>query len=269
MDQPNPIVEPTKVVEPKVEEKKDDLITRVSQVKEPPKEESKFNINDLDSEITKITDENLKNQMLNLKKSLISGENQKYQELAKLRKDYEQKLAETSTWTPEKIQSLLKDPTFVESAQSVVGTQQEDTSMLTEAEKKELKELKEKIKHMETQAWLSSKTQQDEALKSRYANYDSQIPDIITNELLMGKRQATREDLWKVYDYESAVKRAYELGRQDRKPEIEEKTSSSSIEGGTITSTETPPPKEPGESDRAYFVRLGERRLRELVNRKK
>ena len=272
----------TQVQEPQVETKPvdkpvDDLVSRVSQIKtEPPKiEDSKFNVNDLDAELEKIQDSNLKNQMLALKKSLISGENQKYQELAKLRKDYEQKLSEQTTWTPGRVQGLLNDPTFVKSAQEIMSGQQtpsDDTSMLSESEKAKLAEverLRREVADMRRQGMEVARRQQDEALKSRYANYNPEAIDIITADLLAGKMQATREHLWKVIDYESAINRAYELGRQDRKLDTGERIQSNSYEGTSVTGTETPLKKEQGESDRDYFKRLGEYNLKKFLSRTK
>jgi hypothetical protein len=98
---------------------------------------------------------------------------------------------------------------------------------------------------------------QDETLKTRYANYNPEAVDIITSDLLTGKVRATREDLWKVYDYEPAVKRAYELGRQDGQTEKQEKVNSISAEGMSTMQPNKEVPK-PGEkeSTHSYFGRI-------------
>jgi len=265
---------PEEVKEPEVqagqESPKEDLITRVSKIKaDAPEVESKFNVNDLDAAIEGIPDPKVKEQILGLKKSLISGENQKYQELARLRKEYEEKIAGNSTWTPDRVQQLMADQSFVKAAQDIVGTTQDDSSMLSESEKARIKALDTEIKMLKSASMRASQQQQDEVLKSRYANYDPQAVDIITADLLAGKVQATREDLWKVKDYESAVQRAYRLGKQDRQLDTIEKVESSSIDGGTVTNTENAPAKEDGESDNAYFKRLGLRNLSKFQNRPK
>lgn len=252
-------------------ENKDTLITRVSQVKteapEKSAEESKFNINELDAEIEKVSDGNIKGQLLALKKSLISGENQKYQEIAKLRKEYENKLSGTSNWTTEKVQALLNDPTFVKAAQDIAGTQtnQEETSMLSDAEKNQFKKLSDEIQTLRGQSWKASQQQQDEANKSKYANYDSQAVDIITADLLAGKVQATREDLWKVHDYENAVKRAYELGKQDRISETGEKIQLTSIGGLNMTNTDSGLKPEKGESNSAFWRRIADHNMKKFL----
>ena len=264
----NVVAKPEETVA-KPEEKKDDLVTRVSQVKTEAKAaEGTFNINELDAEIEKVTDPNVKSQLLGLKKSLISGENQKYQEIAKLRKDYETKLSDHSTWTPEKIQTALNDPTFVKAAQDIMKIEpSEETSMLSETEKASLNKINAEQRLLRQQVHESNKLRQDEANKGKYANYDSGAVDIITANLLAGKVQATREDLWKVYDYEGAVKRAYELGKQDKNLDTGDKLQSTSIEGGTVTSTEAPLKQDEGESDSAYWKRLGEHNLKKFQSR--
>lgn len=251
--------------------KQPDLITRVSQVKvDKPEEiketteEGKFNINELDSEIDKLPDPKLKEQVLGLKKSLLRGENQKYQEIANLRKQYEQKLADSSNWTPERIQGLMNDPNFVKAAQSVVQSQNpaasgltdEQWSNLSEPEKQKMMGMEKEIQSLKQQNLVSQWRQEDDKLKTKYANYEPQAVDIITNDILTGKVRANREDLWKVYDYDNAVRRAYELGKQDRLVETNEKISATSIEGGQVTPQKEVPTPEKNESPQAYFGRL-------------
>lgn len=214
-----PKVEPQ--VEPKVEPKVEPaLITRVSQVKPPekPPVEGKFNINTLDAEIEKITDPAVKTQVQGLKKSLLSGENQKYQEIATLRKQYETKLAESTNWTPERVKAEMNKPDFIQSAQVVLGngTVTEEASALSEADKKELKLMRDRINVLQNSNWQAQKTNQDAKLTEKYANYAPDMVDTVTTDLMNNKRVATREDLWKVIDYEPAVNRAYALGLSDK-----------------------------------------------------
>lgn len=258
------------VVTPEVkEEPKADLVTRVSQVKVEPKpeetkqEEGKFNINDLDTHIEKITDPALKEQFVGLKKSLIRGENQKYQEIASLRKQYETKLAEVSSWTPERLQQEMNKPDFVQAAQTLYGSQNpkdsgltdQQWSALSEPERAELNQLKQKINLLEKTSWESQKLQQDANLKTKYANYAPDVVDTISVELVQGRRQATREDLWKVYDYENAVQRAYELGLMDKKEQNQEKVNGMTYDGGKNIPAATVVQKEKGETTQQFFNR--------------
>jgi len=237
-------------------EKNDDLVQRVSQVKSSPNAE-KFNINDLDAEIEKVQDPKVKEQLLGLKKSLISGENQKYQEIAQLRKDLENQ--KSSNWTSERVQELLKDQSFVKAAQDIIVP--DEGSMLTESEKALIKAADQKASLAVRQAQEAVRLRQDESLKNKYANYSSEAVDVITDDLLKGRVQATREHLHKVLDYDNAIKRAYLLGKEDKKLETTDKIDSTSPDGFTATRTEVPLERLKGESDMNYWKRLGEKNL--------
>ena len=256
----------TKTVETTQPKQEVDLITRVSQVKPTTTEtqkseeiESKFNINDLDSEIEKITEPTLKEQMVKFKKSLLKGENQKYQEIATLRKQYETKLAEVSNWTPERLKQELNKPDFVQAAQTVLQSgnnlTDEQWSALSEKEKTELNQLKQKINILEQINWQAVRTQQDVVLQNKYANYDPKVIDDVTTNLMQGKIQATREDLWKVVDYENAVKRAYELGKQDKIIDNKEKIEGMTFEGGRNIATPNTIERQKGETIQGFMRR--------------
>ena len=221
-----------------------DLVTRVSQVKAEPKPDTqgqdKFNINDLDAEIEKVTDTALKDQYLKLKKSLISGENKKYEEIANLRKEYEKKIADASSWTPDRLKAELAKPDFVQAANTVLqsgnprgsGLSDEQWSALSDSEKQELRELKQKISSLEQSNFQALKTQQDSTLKTKYANYDPAMIDNAITQMSSGKLQITREDIWKAMDYEAGLKRAYELGLADKNTQNTEKLNAMSFVGG-------------------------------------
>jgi hypothetical protein len=75
--------------------------------------------------------------------------------------------------------------------------------------------------------------------------------------MMQGRVQATREHLWKVVDYESAVKRAYDLGKQDRKMEVAEKVGASSNPNLiNITPSNDVPVRIQNESSTDYFRRI-------------
>lgn len=260
-----------------------DLITRVSQFK---KEEPKQTTNPEEGkqtgeekavvepefdfkEIEKIPDPAAKEYAEKAYKSFQRGFNQKFQEISALRKELEserQKLQQTqpSNWTPEKIQSLMQDPQFVNAAKVVVQNQNPTTSGLTDdqysalsdVEKKQLQDMRQELGQLKQQNFIQQIRQQDETLKTRYANYEPQAVDIITSDLLTGKVQATREDLWKVYDYDKAVQRAYELGKQDKLKDTQEKVNSMSFEGVNATGNKEIPKAESNESASSYFGKL-------------
>jgi hypothetical protein len=267
-------VEPTitKVPEP-------DLITRVSKVNiEPAKdnnpaggisvEEPKFDINDIE----KIQDPQAKEQALRAYKSFQRGFNQKFQELAELRKNLETKTKNESNWTPEKIQQLMNDQSFVQAAQQVASVQNppnsgltdQEYSALTEKEKAQMSSMQQELSQMRLQNWQMQQKQQDETLKQKYANYAPDIVDTTIHQLVNNEVLATREDIWKVRDYDSAVQRAYQLGKQDRAMENTEKQQSMSVEGFNATPQNAVPKIEQGESTSSYWKRLAIKRLAEF-----
>ena len=197
-------------------------------------------------------------------KSMQADYTRKTQAAANDKKEAEKIKAEYSTWTPERVQQLLNDQTFVNAAQSVMKSQapptyegtQEEWSAMSEADKVKFQRLEQEVNLMKQQNYQTRKLQEDVTLKNKYSNYDSQAIDILTADLLQGKVQATREHLWKVYDYEGAVERAYQLGLLDGKEGIKEKVASSSMEGTMATTNKEQPKPEKGENDRAFFRRI-------------
>lgn len=241
--------------EQKAEQPKPDLITRASQVKVEksvvPVNEPEFDY----KEIEAIKDPVAKDIALKAYKSFQRGFNQKYQELASMKKDYEHKAGDFSNWTPEKVQSLINNPQFVEAAKNVVGNVEQGYE--TETDKK-MKMLEQELQQLKGQSLQQTFRQQDEEIGKKYANYNPSKVDEITAEMLSGKVNATREHLWKVLDYDEAVKRAYELGKQDRQLELSEKQSSGAFNPNltAITSVGEKTNPEKGESDRDYLKRL-------------
>lgn len=242
-----------------------DLVTRVSQVQEKKEEpqENKFNINDLDAEIDKIQDANLKDQFLKMKKSLISGENKKYEEIANLRKDLEAKLSSVTNWTPERLKEELSKPDFVQAANQVIqtgnpkgsGLSDEQWSALSDDEKAELKQLKQKITMLEQSNFQALKTQQDATLKTKYANYDPSVVDNVIQQMATGKVQITREDIWKAIDHDSAIKRAYELGLVDKNTQNAEKVNAMSYDGSRNIAVPSGVERREGESISDFMKR--------------
>lgn len=253
---PEVAVETSPVVEAPKEQ---DLVTRVSQVKtevEAKKElDEKFNVNELDSAIEKLPDPALKEQVLGLKKSLIKGENQKYQEIANLRKQYEQELAQRNQWTPDRVQGLLQDPNFVQAARSIVEKESNPNSMLTEQERQLLEENRRQVQSLVNQNQQLLKVQQDVQIKSKYANYDPEIVDKTYEDLVQGRVQANREHLWKVIDYENAVKRAYELGRTDKNIQNQERVQGMTFDTGRTMTQPSKVEKQKGESTSQFMQR--------------
>ena len=236
--------------ETQVKEPEKDLTTRVSHVKLEDKVDEKFNVTDIE----KIQDPNARAYAEKAYKSFEKGFQGKFQALATERKAWEAEKAEGAVWTKDKVQSLLNDPGFVNAAQGITG-QTDDGSILSDAEKKEIKDAKNIASQALQQNAQLLKQQQDESNKTKYANYDGNAVDIITADMLKGKLHATREHLWKVVDYNDAVKRAYALGLSDKKVVDNEKINSMSTDGITAQAEEGALKKEEKESDKSWFMR--------------
>ena len=223
------------------------------------------------SDIESIEDPQAKEYAKQAHKSLEKAYQKKFQDLASLKKEVESLKQENSAWTPEKVNRLLNDPTFVQSAQSIATQQpeQDSYSALSDQERKEIEDLKSKVKFFEQNISQTEKLRQDEHLQTTYANYNATAVDTLTADLLANKVHATREHLWKVSDYDNAVNRAYKLGRVDERQGIGEKVNSSSTtEGLNISQNREVLEKKENESSENYFVRLAKDNLGKLVKNK-
>lgn len=266
-------------------EVKEDLITRASKVSleeaqpqkaDSPQEAIKLN----PAMIEKITDPVLKQATLEAYNSMLADYTRKTQNLASERKKveaFEAQLNQMRNWTPERIQEELNNPSFVRAAQeyqSRVKPQTVATSSqpLTQEEFDYLPQEQQKAylasqeaKNIATSALQTATAmkqqsdfeREDMNLKNRYANYDPSSVNKVYQDMMQGRVQATREHLWKVVDYESAVKRAYELGKQDRKVEVSEKVNASSNPNLiNITPSNDVPVRIQNESSTDYFRRI-------------
>ena len=278
---PNPATETSApVVEEPVEQPKegtqqpssDDLIKRVSQFEKEKKPDAQ--VEDLDtkfdySELENIkTPEEAKAWAEQAYKSMQRGTGQKFQEIAELRKEMESTLEQTKQWTPERVQSLLQDPNFVNAAQQIAGIQTDnvDESMLSEAESAELNKIKLQQQQLLNVYQQTQREKEDFSLKDQYSNYNSTKVDEIFNGMMNGKIKATREHLWKVVDYEPAVTRAYELGLKDGQKTGNESLNSVSLEGRKVMST-APIQREEGEKSVDFFRRIATHNLQQLRNK--
>lgn len=270
----------TPVQAPAVESPKEDLITRASKVtldtpKKPESQAEEPGIKLDQAAIDKIADPVLKASVQEAYKSMQADYTRKTQALAQDKATLKAQLESTGQYTPDKIQQLLNNPSFVQAAQEYqrkFGTPAPQASNanaeLTEEEfsylSPEQQKLYVKTQQMErtlgvvnSRLAASEVEKQDLSLKSKYANYESAKVDEIYHGMMNGTVQATREHLWKVLDYEPAVQRAYELGRQDRKLEMGEKVAASSQTNGvSVTPASDVPVRLPNESGIEYFKRI-------------
>jgi hypothetical protein len=197
-----------------------DIVGRVSKSlaepkPEPSQDKVSFNMNDIE----KITDPIAKKYAEDAYKSFQADYTKKMQEIASTRKDLEalkqrQEQDSRQPWTPDRIKSLLSDPTFVQSAQQVTNESNgqltdDEWSALTPSEKQELK--KRDLMLQSVMGELNSiKTQaEDDKLKQKYANYNPESISRFQMDLIEGKYHATREDISKVVKFEDSVRQAY------------------------------------------------------------
>jgi hypothetical protein len=282
--QNNVQVTPPQAVTPKVEES---IVTRASkfspekQIPTPnASDESGFNRNDIE----KIADPVARKFAEDAYKSLQSGYTKKFEALASEKKQVEtlrQQLESQTgqTWTPQRVQQLLNDPTFVQSAQALTSTQQaprnngglteEEYSALTPREQQMLNQQNSMLQTLASEVNVFKTEAEDTKLQTRYANYNSNAVNKLQRDLIDGNYQATREDVWKVYDYESAIDRAYKMGLQDRQFNMQEKVNGISSNGFNVTQTNEVPAKMENESSANYFKRLAMKRLAEFQSGKR
>lgn len=257
------------------------VLDRVRQAKpdEAPKPDGEtflpegFNVND----IQKITDPQARLYAENAYKSMQAGYTKKTQEISAIRKDLESQVTNAKApqpWTVERVQQITKDPQFIAAAQQALtlnggtgaGTplSEEQTSMLSEGEKAQLREAQKAnvgVVALQNQVWQMKRQQQDVELKERYASYDPAEIDQVERDLAEDRLVPTREHLYKVVKYDTDVQRAYELGRQDERGGIKEKSQITTTPGADVTHPGEVPVKEKGETNLAYWHRITNARL--------
>ena len=264
-------VEKEVVAVPEIE----NLITRASKVKIEPKIQVATN----EFGLTKEDYDKVQNDptLSKFYKSMQSDYIKKTQGVSDIKKQLDEQIKASANWTPERVQGLLNDPNFVQAASQVAATRNppnsgltdQEFSTLTDKEKTQITNMQQQLSQMQLQNWQMQQKQQDEQLKTKYANYAPDIVDTTVQNLVSGKVQANREYVWKAIDYNDAVNRAYQLGLQDREATIQEKQQSSSLSGFNTTPTNDVPPINQGESNVAYFKRIANRRLEEAKGRNK
>lgn len=257
----------------KVEE---DIITRASkfieanQPKETQHDGVDFNSQEFNKILDGITDPVIKEQFIKKSKSLETGFNKKFMELASIRKEYESRLNQEQQWTPEKVQSLLQRSDFIEAAKAIVpstppeGMTAEEYSMLSETEKQDLASVKQELGFLKNERMQTLKKEEDSRLMSRYSNYKPEAVDKLLEDMMNGRVQATREALWKVLDYEDMAKRVYAMAMADKQSQNQERVNASVVPSGASVIPNSDLPKQgTNQSSKQYFVELGKRRLAE------
>lgn len=272
---PEPIVE-VKVETPIIPavEPKADLFKRVAEFKSEPEIKKEVVGNEFG-----ITEEDYKKvqadpSLSKLYKSLQAGAGKKFEEAASIRKEIEALKSQNGVWTKERIRAELNNPNFVNAAQQVAleqappssGLTDQAWSALSESDKAKFGQLEQRTNQMEQLLLNERKTQEDVRLKGKYGDrYAPDIVDTTISNLVTGKVQASREDIWKVINHDDNVRNAYQLGKQDASVEIKGKMGANSPEGYSTTPVDKIEPVK-GESDRAFWGRIVMNRM--LQNKK-
>lgn len=253
-----------------------DLLTKVSQFRKssPVQQNSSSDNQDFFDykQIEAIADPVAKDIAIKAYKSMQAGLTQKTQSLAEERRKVEAKAQEMQTWSPERIQrELLNNPQFLQAAQQIAGNQvqnptnsgltNEEFSALTDREKAQMAELKNQVNILQQTNHQARMQQEDVQLQQKYADYDSQEVSTLWNDLSTGRIQATREHLYKVANYERAIKAAYEYGIQQSKQLNQERASGLSVSGMQIDNASGLPVREKNENDQSFLVKLAKFRL--------
>lgn len=282
MDEPSPssqTAQPTKQA--------DDLLARVTAYQkesasatDPQSPSDPSQPDTLEATIASIEDPEVRSKFEKLRKDLVSGTNQKFQEIATLRKEMQSFMEQSKSsqgsdeWTPERVQALANDPKFIAAASKVSGVSQDDTdeySVLSDSERSKIAAMEAQLNELKRINQDALKTQQQQLreqqhlqYKSRYHNYDPKEIDQITFEMLEGKIQATPEHIYKAFKHDDNVRKAYELGRQDERSGITDKIDSVSLGGITTQSSEPKVIPKEGESSMSFFQRIAEANLAKL-----
>jgi len=238
-----------------------------------PDSEPKFNVNDID----KIQDPEAKKYAQEAYKSFEKGYQKKFQELSEERKKLEHSLESSNKWTPEKVQSLLSNQEFINASQAILQSSNptegamsdNEWSALSDKEKVEIKSMKQELLAMKHENQLTKFNaeleKQNAELATKYADYDSTKVNQLRDGLLAGKIQATNEHLWKVLSYEDAIKKAYQMGKEDRKLDTATRVSSASPVANLSSTTQNNAgtKQADGESSKDYLRRILSEKLAE------
>lgn len=254
-----------------------DIVAKVSQIKKPDPQNSAETYKEFDE----IKDPVAKQVAIDRDKKRQADYTRKTQELAEQRRSLESKFKEVKTWTPQRIQQeLLNNPEFLQAAQQIAGNQNppnsgltdEQFSALTDKEKQEFATLKSELSQMKQsniQATIRSEiAQKDAHLQSKFGDYNPSQIDEATQKLATMNLANIREYVYKAQFHDEHVQAAYEMGKQDGRGLTQDKINAiSPASTMNATNNDGIPTKEKGESDQAFFLRLGQFRLAQSKKR--
>jgi hypothetical protein len=260
------------VVEPNVI-KTDDLVKRMHNTVPTP-ESSDVGYDP--KKIEQIKDPEAKKLVEELKLSLEKGFNQKFMKLANEKKETEAlrlKLeAQTNQpWTPERVQALLRDPNFAQSAASLQQSappadwsgSTEEWSTLTPNEKRQFSELRGAVQNQQNQLNRMLISSEEEKIKAKYPDYDPNNVERWYKDAAEGRipEGQIRELIHKALNFEKYVEGGYKFGLEDRNVMLREKSQGMSPNSVNTQTVADVPKRAEGESSRSLFAKLAKMRL--------
>lgn len=239
-----------------------------------------FSSADLKSELEKIQDPAQRKMFEDVYGNMEKGLSKKMRELGNKISEYDNKLKQATTWTPERLKNEINRQDFLQSAQTVMQSQQtpppsnwdgsnQAWSVLTPAEQQHLRGLEHRI--VETQNEIRGQQEQltveraDQEIKQRIPNYDPGEVNNLQQRFLRREIPLSqiREMLWKAQNFEKVVQQTYQLALQDKAGTLQEKLQASSYTGGTTNTQSDTPVRLEKETPSSFFKRLAEHRLKE------
>ena len=226
--------------------------------------------------IEEIKDPQARQLVEELKKSLEKGYNQKFMKLANEKKETEnlRKQLEAQTnqpWTPERVQQLLRDPNFAQSAASLQQAappadwsgSQEEWSTLTPNEKRQFSELRGAVQNQQMQLNRMLISSEEEKIKAKYPDYDPTNVEKWYKDAAEGRipEGQIRELIHKALNFEKYVEGGYKFGLEDRNVMLREKSQAMSPNSVTTQTVTDVPKRAEGESSRSLFAKLAKMRL--------
>jgi hypothetical protein len=224
----------------------DDLISRVTQFeveqnpvnKTPEQVDAElFNDKEFRAEIdrTKATNPELAKHMELLRKSAMTGVNNKFQQIAEIRKELEavKNNASHYKFKANSVDDLLNNPEFINAAKEKLGSSKspiaddpvmsDETKQYIQGLEKQLKDVQEGLTQRQSAEANQEWTKHHEVLSTKYKNYDRSRIDEIAKGLIEGRVKATPEYLYKATYHDENVRKAYEFGRKEGAKLLSEK----------------------------------------------
>lgn len=224
--------------------------------------------------IDAITDPKTKEAAQNFYKSVQGDYTKKTQTIAEQRKEFETKLEQMKTWSPERIQNeLLTNPQFLQAAQLVAGTNSnrnpsnsglsdEEFSALTDREKAEITALKTTVNSLQQANYQAVVSQTDAQLQVKYGNdYNPSVVNDGLVKLSNMQPHELREYVHKALSHDKDVEAAYQLGKQEAVQLNQNRMNTITLNGNQVVSNDGVPTRQQGERGEDFFQRIAQFRL--------